>query len=163
MAIAPFPIPAHRTGRAALPHPALRLVSPRGTRRCSYWQAFEAQESTFSIDDFTGEPFGPAPCHFVPSGEEVAHALVDVSVNATECRSARPVAEVVRPTKQRSDLPQGGGYSAARLAERVAAWSGTPSPRLNNWNPGAGGGSRRLRLRERIRARVSETLRDFAR
>ena len=35
MAIAPFPIPAHRTGRAALPHPALRLASPRGTRRCS--------------------------------------------------------------------------------------------------------------------------------
>ena len=32
-AIAPFPIPAHRTGRAELRHPALRLVSPQGTRR----------------------------------------------------------------------------------------------------------------------------------
>src|SRR5262249_280876 len=42
MANAPFPIPAHRTGRAALPHPALRLASPRGTRRCLQWQAFEA-------------------------------------------------------------------------------------------------------------------------
>ena len=31
-----------------------------------------------------------------------------------------------------SDLPQGGGYSAARLAERVAAWSGTLSPRLDS-------------------------------
>jgi hypothetical protein len=40
------------------------------------------------------------PCHFVPSGEEVAYALIDVSVNAAECRSARPVAEVVRPAKQ---------------------------------------------------------------
>ena len=29
---APFPIPAHRTGRADLRHPALRLVSPLGTR-----------------------------------------------------------------------------------------------------------------------------------
>ena len=38
--------------------------------------------------------------HFVPSGEEVAHALINVSVNATECRSARPVAEVVRPTRR---------------------------------------------------------------
>jgi hypothetical protein len=28
MANAPFPTPAHRTGRAALPHPALRLASP---------------------------------------------------------------------------------------------------------------------------------------
>ena len=44
---------------------------------------------------------GATPCHFVPSGEEVAHALIDVSVNAAECRSARPVAEVVRPAKQR--------------------------------------------------------------
>ena len=30
--IAPFPLPAHRTGRADLPHPALRLASPQGTR-----------------------------------------------------------------------------------------------------------------------------------
>src|SRR5207244_5365329 len=29
---APFPIPAHRTGRAQLRHPALRLASPRDTR-----------------------------------------------------------------------------------------------------------------------------------
>src|SRR5262245_24570733 len=33
VANAPFPIPAHRTGRADLRHPALRLDSPRGTRR----------------------------------------------------------------------------------------------------------------------------------
>ena len=31
----------------------------------------------FSIDNVTGEAFGPAPCHFVPSGEEVAHALIE--------------------------------------------------------------------------------------
>jgi hypothetical protein len=37
--------------RADLRHPALRLVSPQGTRRCSEWQAFEAQEPAFSIDD----------------------------------------------------------------------------------------------------------------
>src|SRR5262249_51691495 len=29
LANAPFPIPAHRTGRAELPHPALRLASPK--------------------------------------------------------------------------------------------------------------------------------------
>ena len=64
-------------------------------------QAFEAQQAALSIDDITGEAFSPAPCHFVPSDEEVAHALIDVSVNTTECRSTRPVAEVVRPAKQR--------------------------------------------------------------
>ncbi len=91
----PFPIPAHRTGRADLRHPALRLASPHGTRRRGKWQAFESQKPAFSIDDLTGEAFGPAPCHFVPSGEEVAHALIDVSVNTTECRSTRSLAEVV--------------------------------------------------------------------
>ena len=30
--IAPFPLPAHRTGRADFPHPALRLASPQGPR-----------------------------------------------------------------------------------------------------------------------------------
>jgi len=34
MANAPFPIPAHRTGRADLRHPALRLASSQGGRRC---------------------------------------------------------------------------------------------------------------------------------
>ena len=31
--IAPFPVPAHQTGRADFPHPAFRLVSSHGTRR----------------------------------------------------------------------------------------------------------------------------------
>src|SRR5215211_7928820 len=35
MANAPFPIPAHRTGRADLRHPALRLASPQGTRHAA--------------------------------------------------------------------------------------------------------------------------------
>src|SRR5262249_21390003 len=77
IANAPFPIPAHRTGRAALPHPALRLASPRGTRRCLQWQAFEAQEATFSLDDVTGQPACPAPSHPMPSADEDAPALPD--------------------------------------------------------------------------------------
>ena len=32
-AMAPFPLPAHQTGRADLPHPAFRLASPQGPRR----------------------------------------------------------------------------------------------------------------------------------
>jgi Transposase IS116/IS110/IS902 family len=45
---------------------------------------------------------GTAPCHLMPSCEEVAHALINVSVNAAECRAARPVTEVVRPADQES-------------------------------------------------------------
>ena len=59
--------------------------SSHGTQRCVEWSAFEAQEPAFPIDHITGEAFGPAPCHFVPSGKEIAHALIDVSVNTTEC------------------------------------------------------------------------------
>src|SRR4029077_21157882 len=33
LAITPFPIPAHQTGRADFRHPAFRLASPQGTRR----------------------------------------------------------------------------------------------------------------------------------
>ena len=82
MASAPFPIPAHRTGRADFRHPALRLASPQGTRRGRSGQAFETQQAEFSIDNLEGEPTRTAPCHFVPSGEEVAHALIDVVVNS---------------------------------------------------------------------------------
>src|ERR1700736_552840 len=53
------------------------------------------------VDNLKGEPVCAAPCHFVPSGEEVTHALVDISVNRAECRSTRPVTEVVRPAEQR--------------------------------------------------------------
>jgi hypothetical protein len=34
------------------------------------------------------------PCQFVPTSEEVADALIDVSVNTAECRPARSEAEV---------------------------------------------------------------------
>jgi hypothetical protein len=67
VASAPFPIPAHRTGLAELPHPALRLASPRGTRRGSEWQAFEAQQAELLVDHFTREPDGATPCHLMPS------------------------------------------------------------------------------------------------
>src|SRR5262249_33332845 len=64
-------------------------------------QAFETQQTEFSIDDFTRESVSAASCHLVSSGEEVAHALIDVSVNTAECGSVRPEAEVVRPAEQR--------------------------------------------------------------
>src|SRR6516165_4138874 len=84
-AITPFPISAHRTGGPDFRSPALRLASPQGTRRGSEWQAFEAQQTEFPIDSVVREPAGAAPCHFVPSCEKVAHALVGIAVNTAEC------------------------------------------------------------------------------
>jgi len=49
----------------------------------------------FSIDHVKGEPSCSAPWYLMPSGEEIAHALIDVAIYATKYRSARPIAEVV--------------------------------------------------------------------
>src|SRR6516162_11526887 len=77
-------------------------------------QAFETQQTEFSIDDFTRESVSTASCHLVSSGEEVAHAFIDVSVNTAECGSACPEAEVVRPTEQRPV----SAYRALRPTDR---------------------------------------------
>src|SRR5206468_8161279 len=94
------------------PSPLIDTDMPISGIRLSDWLHREAHDGAArgrrsrrsrprSPYNFTGEPACAAPCHFVPSGEEVAHALVDVSVDRAECRSARPVTEVVRPAEQR--------------------------------------------------------------
>jgi hypothetical protein len=35
LAIVPFPLPAHRTGRADFPHPALQAISHEGMQRAA--------------------------------------------------------------------------------------------------------------------------------
>jgi ABC transporter substrate binding protein len=84
MASAPFPILAHRTGRADRRHPALRLASLQGPRRDTSGQAFEAQHPALPMQYCEGEPVVSAPCHFVPSSEECAHALANVVIDAAE-------------------------------------------------------------------------------
>jgi hypothetical protein len=84
MASTPFPILAHRTGLAELPHPALRLASPPGPRRDTSRQAFEAQHPALPMQYCEGELVVAAPCHFVPSNEERAHALANIVINAAE-------------------------------------------------------------------------------
>src|SRR3954470_192964 len=81
MANAPFPIPAHQTGRADFRHPAFRLASPRGTRRGRSGQALEAQNAEFAMNDIECEPTIAAPLHLVPPREEPAHSFKDVLVD----------------------------------------------------------------------------------
>jgi hypothetical protein len=92
MANAPFPIPAHQTGRADFRHPAFRLASPQGTRRDSSGQALEAQNAEFSMNSIECELVIAAPPHLVPSREEAALAFNDVLVDATVCLAPRAVA-----------------------------------------------------------------------
>ena len=101
MANAPFPIPAHQTGRADFRHPAFRPASPRGTRRGRSGQALEAQNAEFSMNYIECESAIAAPLHLVPSREERARTFKDVLVDAAVCLAPRAVAKVVGPASQR--------------------------------------------------------------
>jgi hypothetical protein len=100
LAIAPFPIPAHQTGRADFRHPAFRLASQRGTRRGCSGQALKAQNAEFSMNDIECESAIAAPLHLVPSREEPAQTFKDVLIDATICLVSRTVAKVVGPASQ---------------------------------------------------------------
>src|ERR1700723_4483992 len=94
MVNAPFPIPAHQTGRADLRHPAFRPASPQGTRRDRSGQALEAQNAEFSMNDIECESAIAAPLHLVPSREEPAQSFKHSLVNAKLCLAPRAVAKV---------------------------------------------------------------------
>ena len=100
MANAPFPIPAHQTGRANFRHPAFRLASPRYTRRGRSGQTLEAQNAEFSMNYIECNLASAAPLQLVPSREEPAHTFKDVLVRYL-CLAPRAVAKVVGPASQR--------------------------------------------------------------
>src|SRR6187431_258428 len=54
VASAPFPILAHRTGRADLRHPALRLASSLGPQQGTSEQAFHTEHAALTVDRFEG-------------------------------------------------------------------------------------------------------------
>ena len=77
MANAPFPIPAHRTGRADFRHPALRPASSPGYRRWPKMHASKVDDSEIPDDIVTAEPScspslhlcrsPPSPCNTASS------------------------------------------------------------------------------------------------
>jgi len=53
---APFPVPAHQTGRADFQHPAFRPASPYDPRRASIVRAHKMRDRKFSKHIAKGEP-----------------------------------------------------------------------------------------------------------
>jgi hypothetical protein len=81
--------------RANFPTMARRGDFHSAIPRFESWRpAFETQQAEFSINNLTGEPMSATPWHFVPSGKEVAHALIDVAVDTAGDRPARSIGEV---------------------------------------------------------------------
>src|SRR4051794_1495625 len=101
MANAPFPIPAHQTGRADFRHPAFRPASPQCTRRDRFGQALKAQNAEFSMNDIERESGIAAPFCFVFSRDEPAPPFRDVLSAAKVCLAPRTVDKLVGPASQR--------------------------------------------------------------
>src|SRR5215831_10035920 len=100
MANAPFPIPAHRTGRADLRHPALRLASSQGLRLCSVVHEPEVVDAHAAGDDLDGEPSCAAPTQLVAPSQELANSRQDVIINRSICRPTCAIPKVSGPATQ---------------------------------------------------------------
>src|SRR4026209_2930389 len=90
---APFPVPAHQTGRADFPHPAFRQASSPGPRRDT--QHLRPQHPTPSEDV---EVRIPAPSALVPPAQEAMHAIPDVVLELPIGQRTGAIGEVRRPT-----------------------------------------------------------------
>ena len=55
---APFPVPAHQTGRADFPHPAFRPASPRSFRRWPQVNVTQPKHAIFTENSLITEAFG---------------------------------------------------------------------------------------------------------
>ena len=89
--ITPFPFPAHQTGRANFPHPAFRLASSRGTRRGAKMNPAQPKHAEIPEHGPSREPRGAARRHLVTPDQKMPNALIDVIVDRSIGRQARPV------------------------------------------------------------------------
>lgn len=105
---APFPVPAHQTGRADFPHPAFRLASPQGPRRRPPALASKASHGQLPVDMFARELVRSTPLHFVSLTEEVPRPVIDMLIDGLVCRRESTVGEVGRPAAQ--NAVQSGPY-----------------------------------------------------
>ena len=90
--IAPFPFPAHQTGRAVCPHPAFRIASLQGARRGAKMDTPKPQDSERAEYRLRGEAVGASRRHLVTPNQEVPDPVIDVVVD----RPIRPVWGMLR-------------------------------------------------------------------
>src|SRR5260370_36358846 len=112
----PSPIPAHRTGRADFPHPALRLVSRDGSRLSPQVHPSKPQDPQFAEDRAVIEAACAPRGHLVATPEKVAYAFVDVVIHSPIGEKTSPVAEVVGPASEQPVELLGHGWPGALIA-----------------------------------------------
>src|SRR4030095_3033780 len=102
LAVAPFPHPAHRTGRADRPHPALgQDFTPSHTPGCAAARG-QAYETVVPVE--VREWIGPAPASpdLVLVAQPPTHPRCRVAVQRTIGAADSAYLEVVRPAAQRA-------------------------------------------------------------
>ncbi len=78
---APFPFPAHQTGRADFPHPAFRPDSSQSNRRRYLAPTPKTPHSQFVVDMVLRESAHTASLRLVSSAQEAHLMIVDVPIN----------------------------------------------------------------------------------
>ena len=94
--IAPFLLPAHRTGRAGFPHPALGRVSREGMRR-GVRVGFGGTNAQPPKHIMNGKLSVARPSDFVPSAKKAPDRVVQVLFHIVPGRRDRAVREVGAP------------------------------------------------------------------
>src|SRR5271169_3950704 len=102
---APFPIPAHRTGRADFPHPALRQVSSPDSRTGTQMHATHLQHAQRSEDHLVRQDAHTPRGHVMPLSQKVTNALGNVVIDRPIRQQPGSVAEVARPAAQNAVQP----------------------------------------------------------
>src|SRR5271168_5263026 len=102
---APFPLPAHQTGRAGFPHPAFRLASSRGSRRRAEMDTPEVEYPVCAEYRLMVEAVGAARRHLVTLNQEVTDPVVDVVVDRAVRRHPGAMAEVRGPNPRYAVQP----------------------------------------------------------
>ena len=102
MAEAPFPLPAHRTGRADFPHPALGqelMLSPTGS---SWYGRSSGSGPARRAGTGRGIVWCPDSCTLCLPSKPLTEPMPRVAVNGSIGWTDRAEAEVVRPAQQAS-------------------------------------------------------------
>src|SRR5260370_3187864 len=99
--VAPFPFPAHQTGRADFPHPAFRQTS-RQTHGGGLRALDELRHSEFPEDAAPRKRARSLSRLLVPLGEEAPDAIAAIGVDCLVRGYAGSIAEIRRPTRQQA-------------------------------------------------------------
>src|SRR5215813_1776765 len=113
---APFPIPAHQTGRAQLRHPAFRPASPQNSRTRLHLDSAELQYPQLAKHRCDAKTVGAARVHLVTPPQEMPYALINVVTNRPIRSCPGSVAEVRRPAPQNLIQPVPHLFPGPRVA-----------------------------------------------